>query len=169
MTLSNLSLKPEQLVSLSRSAIQESLAGTPSTLVLGKEASPLVVLEPTFKFELLPMGKNRSKDFRFVFINAFGARVGDNDLTLTLGMHEGGDPKDMLEEVAIVMTPKTLKIMLNDLGNVLNALESQIGEIPVPPAKLPSSLDEMIKSGAAVLIGGPEKTAVKKPKKKPKK
>ena len=115
------------------------------------------------------MGKNRSKDFRYVFINAFGARVGDNDLTLTLGMHEGGDPKDMLEEVAVVMTPRTLKIMLNNLDNALKALESHIGEIPVPPGKLPSSLDEMIKSGAAVLIGGPEKTAVKKPKKKPKK
>ncbi len=114
------------------------------------------------------MGKNRSKDFRYVFVNAIGVRLSDNDVTLTLGMHDGGDPKDMLEEVAIVMTPKTLKIMLNDLGNVLNALESQIGEIPVPPAKLPSSLDEMIETGKAG-IEIVEIAAVKKPKKTVKK
>lgn len=111
------------------------------------------------------MGKNRSKDFRYVFINAFGVRIADNDLTLTLGMHEGGDPEDMLEEVAVVMTPRTLKIMLNNLDNALKALESHIGEIPVPPGKLPSSLDEMIKTGAAVIVD-PETAAVKKPQPK---
>ena len=110
------------------------------------------------------MGKNRSKDFRYVFINAFGARVGDNDLTLTLGLHEGGDPKDMLEEVAIVMTPKTLKIILNNLGNALKGFESQFGEIPVPPEKLPSSFDEMIESGFAH-IETAETAALEKPKK----
>jgi len=117
------------------------------------------------------MGKNRSKDFRYVFVNAFGVRLGDNDVTLTLGMHEGGDPKDMLEEVAVVMTPRTLKIILNNLGNALKALESHAGEILVPPGKLPSSLDEMIKAGTAV-VEIVESAAVKKPKKavkKPKK
>ena len=117
------------------------------------------------------MGKNRSKDFRYVFVNAFGVRLGDNDVTLTLGMHEGGDPQDMLEEVAVVMTPRTLKIILNNLDNALKALESQVGEIPVPPEKLPSSFDEMIKTGKAgfEIV---ETAAVKKPKKavkKPKK
>ncbi len=122
------------------------------------------MLEPTLKLALLPMGKNRSKDFRYVFINAFGVRVGDNDVTLTLGMHEGGDPQDMLEEVAVVMTPRTLKIILNNLDNALKALESEIGEIPVPREKLPSSFDEMLKAGTAV-IGPAETAAVKKPKK----
>ena len=117
------------------------------------------------------MDKNRSKDFRYVFINAFGVRLGDNDVTLTLGMHEGGDPQDMLEEVAVVMTPRTLKIILNNLGNVLKALESQVGEIPVPSEKLPSSFDEMVKTGTAG-IEIVKSAAVKKPKKavkKPKK
>ena len=117
------------------------------------------------------MGKNRSKDFRYVFVNAFGVRLGDNDVTLTLGMTEGGDPEDMLEEVAVVMTPRTLKIILNNLGNAFKALESQIGEIPVPPGKLPSSFDEMIETGIAGLETA-QITAVKKPKKavkKPKK
>ena len=59
------------------------LSPEPSTPVLGKEESPLVVLEPTLKLELLPMGKNRSKDFRYVFVNAFGVRLGDNDVTKT--------------------------------------------------------------------------------------
>ncbi len=110
------------------------------------------------------MGKNRSKDFRYVFVNAFGVRLGDNDVTLTLGMHEGGDPQDMLEEVAVVMTPRTLKIILNNLNNALKAFESHIGEIPVPPGKLPSSFDEMIKAGLAA-VEVVETPAVKKPEK----
>ncbi len=114
------------------------------------------------------MGKNRSKDFRYVFINAFGVRLGDNDVTLTLGMYEGGDPQDMLEEVAVVMTPRTLKIILNNLGNALKAMESHLGEISVPPEKLPSSFDEMVNAGKAV-IEIVETAAVKKPKKPVKK
>ncbi len=116
------------------------------------------------------MGKNQSKDFRYVFINAFRVRVGDNDVTLTLGLHEGGDPEDMLEEVAVVMTPKTLKIILNNVDNALKALESHIGEIPIPSENLPSSFDEMMKSGKAT-IEITETAAIKKPKagKKPKK
>lgn len=110
------------------------------------------------------MGKNRSKDFRYVFVNAFGVRLGDNDITLTLGMHEGGDPEEMLEEVAVVMTPRTLKIILNSVGNALNALESQIGEISVPPGKFPSSFEEMIESGTAG-IGIADTIALEKPKK----
>ena len=110
------------------------------------------------------MGKNRSKDFRYVYANAFSVRLGDNDITLTLGMHDGGDPEDMLEEVAVVMTPRTLKIMLGNLGNALEAMESRTGEIPVPPGKILASFDEMVKAGRAGF--GPDETAaVKKPKK----
>ena len=110
------------------------------------------------------MGKNRSKDFRYVFANTFAVRLGDNDLTITFGMAEGKDPEDMLEEVAVVMTPRTLKIILNNLGNAFEAFESQIGEISVPPGKLPSSFEEMIETGAAA-IGIADTIALEKPKK----
>jgi hypothetical protein len=111
------------------------------------------------------MGKNQSKDFRYVFTNAFAVRMGDNDITLTFGMHEGGPPEEMLEEVAVVMTPRTLKIIVNNVGNAIKAFESQMGEIPVPPEKLPTSFDEMIKAGAAVIeVGVP---AIEKPKEAP--
>ncbi len=70
----------------------------------------------------------------------------------------------MLEEVAIVMTPRTLKVMLNNLDNALKGMESRLGEIPVPPGKLLSSFDEMIKAGKAATETA-EITAVKKPKK----
>ena len=111
------------------------------------------------------MGKNRSKDFRYVYINTFGVRLGDNDVTLSLGVHEGGDPIDMFEEVGVIMTPKTLKILLNSLNNALAAMEDQLGEIPVPPEKLPSSFDEMVKAGKAG-IETTETAAVKKPRKR---
>ena len=96
------------------------------------------------------MGKNQSKDFRYVFVNAFGMRISDNDVTLTLGMHEGGDPKDMLEEVAVVMTPKTLKIIINNVQNVITQFESDVGEILIPPGKV-ASMEEMTKTGAATI------------------
>ena len=115
------------------------------------------------------MGKNRSKDFRYVFINAYGLRFSDNDVTLTLGMHEGGDPKDMMEEVAVVMTPRTLKIIMNNIQNVITRFESDVGEIPVPPGKLAASLEEMINAGSAVLEKSKIAPALEKPKKKPKK
>jgi len=95
------------------------------------------------------MDKRQSKDFRYVFANAFRVRIADNDITLTLGMHEGGDPENMFEEVAVVMTPKTLKIILNNLRLGLEALESQIGEIVVPAEKIPGSLEELIRMGGA--------------------
>ena len=99
-----------------------------------------------------------------MFANAFGMRLGDNDVTLTFGLNEGSDPKDMLEEVAVVMTPRTLKIMLNHMGNALKALEAKVGEIPTPPGKLHPSFDEMIKTGMAD-IDSAEKATVKKLKK----
>ena len=112
------------------------------------------------------MGKNQSKDFRYVYANAFSVRLGDNDVTLMFGMHESGtDLQDMLEEVAIVMTPRTLKIILNNLGHALEAFESKLGEIPIPAEKLPSSFDEMIETGIAA-VGTTETAAVKKPRKR---
>ncbi len=112
------------------------------------------------------MRENQSKDFRYVYANAFSVRLGDNDVTLTAGMLEPGDPReDILAEVAIVMTPKTLKIMLHSLGVALKAFESQTGEIPVPPEKLPSSFDEMIESGIAT-VSTRKTAAVKKPRKR---
>ncbi len=103
-----------------------------------------------------------------MFANAFGMRLGDNDVTLTFGLNEGSDPKDMLEEVAVVMTPRTLKVMLNNLNNALKAFESQFGEIPVPPGKLLSSFEEMIETGLAG-IETAETAALEKPKKAVKK
>ena len=111
------------------------------------------------------MGKNRSKDFRYIFANAFALRFSDNDVTLTLGMHEGGDPEDMLEEVAVVMTPRTMKIIVNNISNVIEQFETDVGEILIPSAKLPPSLDEMIKTGTAVLEKPKKAAAIKKPKK----
>ena len=112
------------------------------------------------------MRENQSKDFRYVYANAFSVRLGDNDITLTACMLEPGEPsQNILEEVAIVMTHKTLKIMVNNLGNALKEFESKVGEIPVPPAKLASSFDEMIEAGIAT-VKTTEMAAVKKPRKR---
>ncbi len=103
------------------------------------------------------MPKNLSKDFRYVYTNAYGVRLSDNDVTIRFGIHDGGDPEDMLQEVAIIMTPRTLKIMLNGLNNALKGIEAELGEIPVPPEKLASSFDEMVESGRAI-VEKPEKS-----------
>ena len=95
------------------------------------------------------MGKNRSKDFRYVFANAFRVRFSDNDVTLTLGITEDHGGEGMLDEVAVIMTPTTLKIFLNNMITVLQKVEADSGEIPVPSGKLMSSFDEMIDAGIA--------------------
>ena len=102
------------------------------------------------------MDKNRSKDFRYVFANAFSVRLSDNEVALTFGLNEGDPEKvEIFEEVAVVMTPRTLKIVLNNLGNALTAMETQFGEVSVPPEKLSSSFEEMKNKGfATVQIGG---------------
>ena len=113
----------------------------------------------------MAVDKTRSKDFRYVYANAFALRLGDNDVTLILGMSEGGASEEILEEVAVVMTPRTLKIILNNLGNALKSFESHVGEIPVPPEKFLSSFDKMIEAGIA-RIETTGTAAVKKPRKR---
>ena len=125
----------------------------------------MIAPAPALQLGMPAMGE-RSKDFRYVFANAFSVRLSDNEITIKFGMDEGGDPKnlDILDEVAVVMTPKTLKIMLNNLGNALTAMEAQFGEVSVPPEKLSASFDDMLKTGIAGIGAGAAK-ALKKPEK----
>ncbi len=70
------------------------------------------------------MDKNRSKNFRYVFANTFSIRLADNDITISFGIDEGTDTIDMMAEVAIIMTPKTARLLSEKFSDALKRLES---------------------------------------------
>jgi hypothetical protein len=80
--------------------------------------------------------KVTSKDFRTVVVSSIGASGSDNLVYIMCGL-EISDPDSnediLLEEVRLVMTPRTLKLYQVTLTNILNALEGAMGELPVPP------------------------------------
>jgi len=82
------------------------------------------------------------------YANAFSLRMGDNDAPLVVGFNEDPvSPGAMQEEAGIVMTPRTLKILLNNLTIILDSWEKQNGPIAVPPGKMFESWEEMVEKG----------------------
>ena len=80
--------------------------------------------------------RERSKDFRFIFANAFNVKFSDNDVALTLAnQHVFGGEKDTtyVDEAVLMMTPKTAKLLARILNNIVSELESQIGPIALAP------------------------------------
>lgn len=89
---------------------------------------------------LTPAEKRKvtSKDFRTIAVSAFGVNANDNLIQLVFGL-EVTDNTTMeeiiVEEVRLVMTPRTLKTVQLTLTNLVQGLEEIIGEIPsvAPP------------------------------------
>ena len=77
-----------------------------------------------------------SKEFRTIVVSAIGANANDNLIQVTFGL-EIFDPDLMeeiiMDEVRLVMTPRTLKTVQTTLANLVSGLESVLGEIPVGP------------------------------------
>ncbi len=82
----------------------------------------------------------RSKEHRVVFTNMFTLSAGDNEVSMTCSVENQGaavGPEQAhLDEVTIVMTPRTLKIMSISLSNAISYLESRKGPIPLEPSKI---------------------------------
>jgi len=73
--------------------------------------------------------------------------VGDNDVTLSFGFVEDpANPESLEEEVGVVMTPRTLKILAHNLKIVLDLVERQSGEISVPKEKM-GTADDLFAAG----------------------
>jgi hypothetical protein len=85
-----------------------------------------------------PAPKKRivSKEFRTVVVSTISGGASENLVQLTFGL-EVPDPDAnedfIMEEVRLVMTPRTLKMTQRVLTNLLETLEGVLGEIPAGP------------------------------------
>jgi hypothetical protein len=92
----------------------------------------------------------QAKDFRIVFANAFTVRFGDNDALLKFAMDFDSSDLDapLVEEVGVVMTPRSVKLLAHALTESISAFEAALGPIQVPKSKL-NGISESIRSRAA--------------------
>jgi hypothetical protein len=86
--------------------------------------------------------KITSKDFRTIAVSAIGANANDNLVHLTFGL-EVTDNTTMeeviVEEVRLVMTPRTLKAVQMTLTQLVQGLETVMGELQagvLPPVQM---------------------------------
>lgn len=89
----------------------------------------------------------KAPEFRYIYSNGFGIRFGDNEVTVLFGIDESAQPNDGLiyEQVGVVMTHRTLKMLLSALGTTLESFERDFGEVKVPEGKL-AKLEETIQA-----------------------
>jgi Protein of unknown function (DUF3467) len=99
----------------------------------------------------------QSKDFRIIFANLFTIRFGDNDVLVKFAMEEDASDLDApnIEEVGVVMTPRSAKLFAHALTEAINAFEAALGSIQVPQSKL-DGITESIRSRVAE-AASPEK------------
>jgi hypothetical protein len=100
---------------------------------------------PTEKPAQPPAGEKKkilSKDFRTIAVSAIGANANDNLIQLMFGLEifdSDTMQETIMEEVRLVMTPRTLKTVQMTLTNLVQGLETVLGEIPVgqlPPVQV---------------------------------
>jgi len=86
--------------------------------------------------------KITSKDFRTIAVSAIGASANDNLVQIVFGLEVPDSvtrEEVIMEEVRLVMTPRTLKTVQVTLTNLVNGLESALGEIQIgvlPPVEV---------------------------------
>lgn len=79
---------------------------------------------------------NRAPDFRYIFANTLGFAWSDNDCKLIFGIEEGEGPENALEQVGIVLTHKTAKLLANHMLTIISGYEAHTGqEIPYDTEK----------------------------------
>lgn len=96
---------------------------------------------------------NRSPDFRYLFANTLGFTWSDNDCKLLFGIDEGNGIENALEQVGIILTHRTAKLLAGHLSTIIEGYEKHAGiEIPYDVEKgdgLKKTLDEINQSSSA--------------------
>ena len=73
----------------------------------------------------------RAPDFKYVFANAVGLALSDNDCKIIFGVEEGSGPEEMYEQLAVAMTLRTTKMLAINLTAIIDHIEKTTGdEIP---------------------------------------
>lgn len=83
----------------------------------------------------------RSDEYRTVFSDLYRVRLGNGDLTLIFSKltHTpsiSAEPDILEEQVEIVMTWSTIKMLQLHLASLIGGIEQELGSIPVPTAFL---------------------------------
>ena len=97
----------------------------------------------------------RSRDFRTVFANGLRFRIGDNDAGMTFLIETDDETGNIVHEdqVQVVMTPRSLKVLQVVISHGLIELERLIGPIDLGAEKN----TELEKILAASVLVRPEK------------
>ena len=79
----------------------------------------------------------RSPSHRIVYSNAFGVRASHTDTIIVFGVRAPmpGVPVDVTqEEVSVVMTLSSVKILAESLTKLIKGVEKELGPISIPKA-----------------------------------
>jgi DNA-dependent RNA polymerase auxiliary subunit epsilon len=77
---------------------------------------------------------SRAPDFRYIFANAVGIGVSDNECKVIFSVEEG--PQEMYEQLGVAMTLKTTKMLAIHLSTIIEYIEKVSGtEIPYEKEK----------------------------------
>src|SRR6266403_1079748 len=100
----------------------------------------------------------RNKDFRTAFSNTFRFRASATDIGITFGYSTqipgpGGERDILQDEVEVVLTPTTLKLLKMALDDNLEAVEKLIGTIQIPQEILDLLAEQKAKANAAAESG----------------
>jgi hypothetical protein len=75
----------------------------------------------------------RAPNFKNAYSNTFRIRIGDNDISIAFGYQtEVLDQVILQDEVEVVLTPRTFKVLALAIGPILEDIEKQMGTIAVP-------------------------------------
>lgn len=77
-----------------------------------------------------------SSDFRRFFANWFSLRVSDNDVSIVFGLEDqkGVGPVDgPVAEAQVIMTPRSLKVLMILLRTTIEGFEKDVGPIALGP------------------------------------
>ena len=92
----------------------------------------------------------RNRDFRIVFANAIRLRLGDNECGITFVMETDDETGNIVleDQIQVVMTPRSLKILQLTLNHAMTELERAIGPITLAPEKM-AELEKALASAQA--------------------
>ncbi len=92
------------------------------------------------------MENTRSKDFRYVYAGGFSMLFNGQDAIIRFGVKVDGSLDILHEEVGVIMSPSTMKLLGKLLVRMAEMVETATGqEIPVDPSKL-AAIEQSIQS-----------------------
>jgi hypothetical protein len=103
---------------------------------------------------VVPTQMIRNKDFRNVFSNSFRVRAAPTEIAITFGYATAvpagnGERQILQDEVEVILTPATLKLLKMGIDDNLEAVEKVIGTIQISQDVLDALAEQKAKANAA--------------------